>query len=273
MIGISEIRNIAEICLEISNFLIKPIVKFLKGIEGIFFIPYGILHHFPLYTLLLNDEVIVQNYAVAYYPNASLIQYYDNKTVMTKLTAFGVGGNEFDEEAKDVADIYNTRPILNSIKRQVLANLDHEILHFSCHGFFNIEDPLSSGIALFKGSKSGKSESKYDILTANEIFNLRLPTTRLVTPSACETGKNFLSRGGELVGLTRAFMYAGALSLVLSLWRVDSIATRNLMGIFYAYLRNGNDIAKSLQLSMNELRKTESFAHPYFWASFVLIGS
>ena len=65
LIGISEIRNIAEICLEISNFLIKPIVKFLKGIEGIFFIPYGILHHFPLYTLLLNDEVIVQNYAVA----------------------------------------------------------------------------------------------------------------------------------------------------------------------------------------------------------------
>jgi CHAT domain-containing protein len=68
-------------------------------------------------------------------------------------------------------------------------------------------------------------------------------------------------------------MYAGALSLVLSLWRVDSIATRNLMGIFYAFLRDGYDIAKSLQLSMNELRKTESFAHPYFWASFVLIGS
>jgi tetratricopeptide (TPR) repeat protein len=177
LIGISEIIDIAEMCLDISNLLIKPINKFLKGFERIFFIPHGILHHFPLHTLLLNNEPIVQNYAVAYYPNASLIQYYDDKTSMTKLAAFGVGGNEFDDEAKDVADIYNTKPVLNATKRQVLSNLDNEILHFSCHGFFNIEDPLSSGIALFKCSKSGKSESKYDILSAMEIFNLRLPTT------------------------------------------------------------------------------------------------
>jgi len=107
-----------------------------------------------------------------------------------------------------------------------------------------------------------------------EIFNLQL-NTDLVTLSACETGLGKLSRGEGLIGLTRAFMYAGAPSVLVSLWSVDE-STAALMKIFYQNLKDGMSKAEALrQAKLKLIRKHESgmsFAHPFLWAAFVLVG-
>ena len=100
----------------------------------------------------------------------------------------------------------------------------------SCHGFFNSKDPMSSAL-LFPGA----------FLRAKEILDLQL-NTELVTLSACETGRNENKPGEELVGLTRSFLYAGAPSVLVSLWKVHSETTRDIMIDFYKQLKNGEKI-------------------------------
>jgi CHAT domain-containing protein len=129
----------------------------------------------------------------------------------------------------------------------------------SCHGHFNSKDPMYSSL-LFQG----------EFLRAKEILDLKL-NTELVTLSACETGKNENKPGEELIGLTRSFLYAGAPSVLVSLWKVYSETTRDIMIEFYKELKNKKiDLAIALQTAQKNLIKNKN--HPYFWASFVLVG-
>ena len=137
---------------------------------------------------------------------------------------------------------------------------DKDIIHFSCHGSFDNIDPLSSGIELHD-----------EVLKAREIFDMRL-NTELVTLSACQTGLNKRSPGDELIGLTRAFLYAGAPSVVVSLWSVDAQSTHELMLEFYKQLKNGADKATALQKAQIKTIEKKKYAHSYYWAPFVLIG-
>ena len=125
-----------------------------------------------------------------------------------------------------VANFFNTKPFLNAAKNTVVENINKDILHFSCHGYFNNTDPLSSGIEL-----------QDSILTAREIFDLRL-NSELVTLSACQTGLNESKPGDELIGLTRSLIYAGAASVIVSLWSVDARSTQELMLEFYKLLKD-----------------------------------
>ena len=135
-----------------------------------------------------------------------------------------------------------------------------DVVHFSCHGKFDDLDPLSSGILLYGG-----------VLTAREIFGMRL-NSELVTLSACQTGLNERSPGDELIGLTRAFLYAGSPSVVVSLWSVDARSTQELMLEFYGLLRDGYSIALALQEAQKRMMEREEYSHPYYWAPFILVG-
>jgi len=98
---------------------------------------------------------------------------------------------------------------------------------------------------------------------------LRLPGS-LVTLSACETGYNAVEVGDELIGLMRAFFYAGASSLILSMWSVDAPTTMDLMAAFYKSVRRGESRADALRTAALTIR--ESRSHPFYWAPFVLLG-
>ena len=113
-----------------------------------------------------------------------------------------------------------------------------------------------------------------------EVFNLKL-NADLITLGACETGLGKLSRGERLIGLTRAFMYAGAPSIVVSLWSVDE-STVELMKLFYQNLKDGMSKVEALRHAKLKLSKSEgifedgqqfSYANPFLWAPFVLIGN
>ena len=97
--------------------------------------------------------------------------------------------------------------------------------------------------------------------------------TELVTLSACETGYNQRSPGDELIGLTRAFLYAGAPSVIVTLWPVYGRSAQKLMLEFYRQLKNGANKATALQKAQIKVMETKKYSHPYFWAPFILVGN
>jgi CHAT domain-containing protein/tetratricopeptide (TPR) repeat protein len=145
-------------------------------------------------------------------------------------------------------------------------------LHFACHGLLDEQMPLNSGLALSIPEHPAEGQDN-GILQAWEIFESLRLDAELVTLSACDTalGKDM---GGEgILGLTRAFQYAGARSVLASLWSVADESTAQLMQRFYGYLRQGKSKDEALRLAQVDLiRGPEATSHPYHWAAFQLSG-
>lgn len=129
---------------------------------------------------------------------------------------------------------------------------------------------------VYQGYRAGSSDAD-GLLTAEEARSLDLEGTQLVTLSACETGLGSLSAGQGVYGLRRAFLIAGAETLVISLWRVHDQATGELMEIFYRRLLDKDkppDRLVAMIEAMKELRGRPdgTRAHPFYWAPFLVIG-
>lgn len=142
-------------------------------------------------------------------------------------------------------------------------------IHIATHGFINEEQPDLSGLMLFPDTTAQEDH----ILYSGEVYDLDL-NAQLVVLSACETGLGKIASGEGLLGLSRAFFYAGAENLVVSLWKVQDRATADLMVSFYQEHLNGKSerFATPLrQAKLNMIRSGE-FSHPYYWSAFVLIG-
>lgn len=110
------------------------------------------------------------------------------------------------------------------------------------------------------------------LVTAFELSDLNLTGTQLVILSACKSGLGEIHNTEGVYGMRRAFITAGAETLVTSLWSVDDIATQRLMEVFYRHLKNGISRSVALQSAMREIRKTKEYRHPYYWAAFISIG-
>ncbi len=140
-------------------------------------------------------------------------------------------------------------------------------IHFAAHGLISERQPQYSGLALTLDDDPRED----GLLQAYEVFNLKLQAD-LVVLSACQTGLGKELRGEGMIGLTRAFMYAGAPSVVVSLWRVTDASTAELMVEFYRQLDRTNDKAAALRRAKLELMRNPRYGHPYYWAPFVLVG-
>jgi CHAT domain-containing protein len=143
---------------------------------------------------------------------------------------------------------------------------DYQIIHFACHGFLAEEFPFRS--ALILALDDDPQEDGF--LQVRELYNLRLKAD-LVVLSACQTGKGKLERGEGILGLPRIFFYAGAKSVILTLWRINDESTATFMNSLYCYLSKGNDKAQALRLAKLEMINSK-FSHPFYWAAFVLNG-
>jgi CHAT domain-containing protein/Tfp pilus assembly protein PilF len=153
-----------------------------------------------------------------------------------------------------------------NVKSQNLA--DYRIIHFATHAFIDDKKPARSAIIL-----SLDQDPKEDgFLQMREVFNLKLQAD-LVVLSACQTGLGQLIRGEGIEGLSRAFFYAGASSVLLSLWAVNDQASYQLLERFYAHLRSANPVMESLRQAKLELIESGVLAHPYYWAGFVVTGN
>jgi len=146
----------------------------------------------------------------------------------------------------------------------------YRIVHFATHGLLDNEHPELSGLVLSLVDADGKPQDGF--IDLQDVYNLALPA-ELVVLSACETGLGKQISGEGLVGLTRGFMYAGASRIVASLWKVDDVATSELMAEFYrGMLSHGLAPAAALRQAQLAMLKRSRWADPYYWAAFTLQG-
>ncbi len=185
--------------------------------------------------------------------------------------------------------------LTEATEEQVKQLQSPRVLHIATHGFFEpdlainlsdnelssrqtINNPLlRSGLLLRNGGDLVATENVYaynkeeGILTAYEAMDLVLENTELVVLSACETGRGDTRIGEGVYGLQRAFRVAGAKSLIMSLFKVDDVATQRLMELFYArWLQNG-DKREAFTYAKKELRK--EYPSPKFWGAFIMVGA
>ena len=146
----------------------------------------------------------------------------------------------------------------------------YRIIHFATHGILDLEHPELSGMALSMVDEKGQPRDGY--LRLHEIYNLNLPA-QLVVLSACQTGVGKHIKGEGLIALTRGFMYAGAKSVVASLWKVDDAATAALMAEFYKQMfTNKLKPAAALREAQLKVSKVKRWRSPYYWSGFFLQG-
>jgi CHAT domain-containing protein/Tfp pilus assembly protein PilF len=146
----------------------------------------------------------------------------------------------------------------------------YRVVHFATHGLLDDQHPELSGLVLSLVDEAGRPQDGF--LRLNEIYNLRL-NADLVVLSACQTGLGKDVRGEGLVGLARGFMYAGAQSVAASMWKVDDVATRDFMKIFYNQMfKSRLRPAAALRAAQLEMLNTTQWRAPYYWAAFVVQG-
>lgn len=142
-------------------------------------------------------------------------------------------------------------------------------IHIATHGFINEDQPDLSGLLLFPDT-TGQEDH---IIYSGEVYSLKI-NAELVVLSACETGLGKVASGEGLLGLSRAFFYAGANNLIVSLWKVQDRATADLMVRFYEvhFSQQANDFGAPLRKAKLEMIRSDTLSHPYYWSAFVLIG-
>jgi CHAT domain-containing protein/Tfp pilus assembly protein PilF len=146
----------------------------------------------------------------------------------------------------------------------------YRIVHFATHGLLDSRRPEFSGLVLSLVDERGNPRDGF--LDLQDIYNLNLPID-LVVLSACETALGKDVSGEGLVGLTRGFMHAGAPRVVASLWKVDDVATAELIEKFYrAMLKEGKPPAAALRSAQLAMSIEKRWSAPYFWAGFIFEG-
>jgi len=164
-------------------------------------------------------------------------------------------------------------------ERAVKEALNSQLVHIATHGFFNDKsaddaeyfDPMINAGLLLAGVSSVNDGTGEDgILTAYEIMNLELSNVEMIVLSACETALGEISSGEGIYGLQRAFFVGGAKTLIMSLWKVDDDATKELMAAFYKeYLKNGDKRAAFIAAQRKIKKKYKS---PIYWGAFVMLA-
>ncbi|PHS79623.1 MAG: hypothetical protein COB59_00835 [Rhodospirillaceae bacterium] len=263
------------------ELLIAPLARDIKT-KNLTIVPHGALHYVPFAALLdERGEAMIERYSIRVLPSASVLFFLKDKRRtqtggdMLLLGNPDLGDPQYDlpgaeQEAQAIFNQRNQSNRSTLLKRQDAKETttkglmgNYRYLHFATHGVFTPEDPLNSALLLRKDDRNDGR------LTAAELYDINL-NAELVTLSACETGLGTITQGDDVVGLTRGFMFAGASTIVASLWKVSDDATSVLMQKFY---QNLETMEKREALRKAQLHvKTNINAHPFFWAAFQMSG-
>jgi CHAT domain-containing protein len=267
--------NAQGILGRLNELLIAPLADELGSFQRLIIVPHGPLHYLPFHALHDGTSFLLERHEISYLPSASFLRYCQEAQLADSgLLAIG---HSFSgrlphtlQEARAVTALFNGQVLLED--QATLADVrrgvsDCRTLHIAAHGDFRADNPLFSGLALADGW-----------LTTLDIFSLQLKAS-LVTLSACQTGRNVVGGGDELLGLMRAFLSAGAASLVLTCWAVEDRSTAQLMETFYRKLAHGWAKGQALRHAQLQLlrgpdgQEDTDHSHPYFWAPFFLVGN
>jgi CHAT domain-containing protein/Tfp pilus assembly protein PilF len=270
----------------LRRLLIGPVEEagWLHGVDEVVIVPHAILHYLPFAALVRHSgqssHFLVEDYVLSYLPTASALPLRPHIEASAEhLVALAPSRSRLRfaaGEARAVAATFGHNGLAligrdateTSFKRTAG---DYDVIHFATHGFFNKANPLFSGVEL---EKDNDNDGRLEV---HEILGLRLKA-RLVTLSACETamGSGYFTEipaGDEFVGLTRAFLSAGASTIAATLWEVNDSSTAQLMGNFYHNIRQRTP-SRSLAVAQRAMLHGDAIhRHPFYWSAFVVVGS
>jgi CHAT domain-containing protein/Tfp pilus assembly protein PilF len=264
--------------------LILPLEEagWLRGVRRLLVVPHAELHYLPFGALARRaggaERLLVDDYAIAMLPASTVIdQPRQPRRPASDLLAMAPQPVRLPHSAREVETLgalfrgprllVGTSATEQSFKAEAAR---YRVVHLATHGFFDRANPLFSGLEL------GRDDQEDGRLQVYEILRLELGAG-LVTLSACQTalGSGEVSDvplGEEFVGLTRAFLSAGAGAVMASLWDVSDQATPALMERFYLEARRRGLSDALADAQRERLRTGGPTAHPFYWAPFVLVG-
>lgn len=270
---------------ELYSLLIEPVRDVLPREKGLLtIVPYGPLHALPFHALYDGTHYLIEDYQIHYLPAAGLLKMPDEveqvvgeekdltfpSVAMRLPLIFGYSGRGQLQraivEAKTLAALLQGCCYLEdeaTISRLIEEASGSPIIHLATHGYSRLDAPNFWSMLLADGR-----------FNAIDTFALDLQACELVTLSGCETGLALSGGGDEQLGLGRAFLAAGADSLVMSLWSVEDDSTRELMQHFYEHLLNAESKSEALRAAQRHLleRTSSPYTHPFYWAAFRLVG-
>ncbi|MDD2897703.1 MAG: CHAT domain-containing protein [Desulfuromonadaceae bacterium] len=262
---------------ELYDLLVAQPLAESGPLRSIGIIPHGSLHYLSFATLNDGRDYLIDRQNLFYLPAASVFKYtLARRSAGKMLHVLAIGNPDLGNSSLDLpfaereagtlrwnypdVTILTRERATESWIREHISEFG--VIHIASHGEFDPVNPLFSAIRLAKDSKAdGK-------LQAEEIFGLDIKAD-LVVLSACQTGLGDIRSGDDVVGMNRAFVFAGTHSLMSSLWRVSDVSTAILMKQFYRdYMTYGK--AESLTRAMQHVKNR--YPHPGYWGAFVLTG-
>ncbi len=294
---------------ELYNILILPIESEINGYKSLYIIPHRSLNFLPFQALIdPGGQYLIEKFDVSYVPSSSVLNYCSLKKCDINDDFLGMAlGNislgNFSPlpgtkaELEQIVHLYPGATVKyeNEASETFFKTeaKNHNILHLATHGILDSRSPMNSYLLMASDDKNDGH------LTVNEIFDLDL-NSKLVVLSACQTGLGQLSTGDELIGLSRAFIYAGTPAIIVSLWPVEEASTALLMIRLHQYYSAGYGLQNALTLAQRDLITNNFEAlvkrdaipviwdkafeyeiesgnkskekNPFFWAPFILIG-
>jgi CHAT domain-containing protein len=252
---------------ELHGNLIAPLIAEIRT-PHLAIVPHGSLHLLPFHAFYDGERYLIDDFEISYAPSASVLKYCLEKEPVSSYSPLLVGVP--DENAPLVAEevarlsrlFPNARVLLQqAATRQAFIEETQrsEFLHIATHAVFRQDNPMFSCFKLADGW-----------LTAFDLFSMAC-RTNLVTLSGCQSGMSEVTGGDDLLGLMRGFLYAGARSLLVTLWNVNDESTTALMSRFYSEWQKGT--AKSAALRQAMLAVRNDYPNPFHWAPFLLVGN
>ena len=230
-------------------------------------VPHGLLHRVPFHALFDGGSYLIERFEVSYAPSAKVYSLCQRRIPrgFDKALVLGVADPSIPAVAEETQAVVQHLPAAELL-RDEQATVEAlrlkvpgcGVLHLACHGMFRVDNPMFSSLKVGDGWLAASDVTRLDLAGA------------LVTLSACESGRNVVYAGDELMGLTRAFLGAGATTLVASLWLVQDETTAKLMEKWYEHLSEG--VGRATAMRNAQLALKDKYPHPYYWAPFVLIG-
>jgi CHAT domain-containing protein len=284
---------------ELYRLLIAPVANQLQNIRTVCIIPDGILWTLPFQALTTTSgKYFVEEYSLYYAPSLTVLNEMGprrrQQTSKESILAFGNPVVDKDDKLpQDLhplpeaqAEVAAVATAIPTRMTKVLVGAEakektfkalapqYATIHIATHGFLNDRDPLNSFLVLTRTNGDPENDG---LLKAREIIEMHLDSD-LVVLSACQTGNGRIGAGEGVVGMSWSFLIAGARSVVVSQWRVNSASTAQLMKNFYQALVRHNDPnsrnkSEALREASLRLLKDRRYHHPFYWAGFVLVSS
>jgi CHAT domain-containing protein len=251
---------------ELYRNLMEPFISDVQT-PHLVIVPHGSLHFLPFHAFYDGENYLLDEFEISYAPSASVLKYCLEKETLpdTSPVLVGVADENAPLVAEEIARLSALFPNANVLLNEAATresfvdrSKSSSFLHIATHAIFRQDNPMFSSFKLADGW-----------FTAFDLFSMACQTN-LVTLSGCQSGMSEVTGADDLLGLMRGFLYAGARSLLLSLWNVNDESTMALMAGFYREWRQGT--AKSVALRRAMLAIRDQRPNPFYWAPFLLVG-